>query len=880
MPLLNFQHLISEIKFMANIISDATSGANPAALANAAATGQMVYPRNAPPTSQQFSTPNQGAPTPAQNQNQAAFATNGLNSAGYSTNNGNTNYGVNNPTPTAAQSAYTTYQQNGGTDDMQTFLNNNPTIAGPGSINGMPTAAAGATTATYGRTTGATGSPGTTGAPAGTGTGNGSIPGLTPAQNTEYGAALNTINTPLTVGSELSAEDQLIAGRRSQADDEIATLTQQATNQERVAAQNASAADTAAGLMGTKTAATDVNNATQPIADNLGTQIAGILAGIDTQADSDANLIQQQQQAQATGDITTLNAVAQQQQANQANAQATFAMMSKMPDVDFNAFIQTPQGQTLLQQTGYDPASASLIWNSNQNLSDQIDYSKFAPIDNPDGTTTLIGSDPTKTGPAAIVQTKIDSAPQGFKTVVGAGGLPYWQALNPDGSPNPNGALYPVPSTKSNFITLRDASGTNYLYDTYSGRIINPLGADTIQAGQPGNTTPATPLSSTSTLSQLFGYYTKGDTSYTPGAGYLSAITNSLGLSGDTAISQITPDKLPALADGVMQAEGGANGAAASVHNQGEILWSTAKVYGLDTQFGATQFKAPNGTTYAAFPDDATGKLALQSYLGSLINGSSASQKLTGTTGSPTVDSSTAGYSTAQVGDTQMSQAAIDAAAVYLATTGQMLGGSRSTTGLGGVQSTAIKNRAAEISSGQNYTANKAKLASLSGALSTQTDYQNTIQRSIDTVDSNLQLLTTAADNVNDNNSPLINEWENAAKSGVIGSGDLASYKAAIQTVRSEYSNILARGGTVTDSVRTEASTLIPDNITKSQLLQVIDTLKSEGQNVLSGANTQVQTIQDQINGILGGSGGSSGSDNSGSTSGTTSSGFSYTITP
>jgi hypothetical protein len=64
-------------------------------------------------------------------------------------------------------------------------------------------------------------------------------------------------------------------------------------------------------------------------------------------------------------------------------------------------------------------------------------------------------------------------------------------------------------------------------------------------------------------------------------------------------------------------------------------------------------------------------------------------------------------YATATVpGSGGLTQAYIDAAAEYLNTTGQMMGGSRATTGKGGLQSTAIKNRAAQLLNGGSIAAN------------------------------------------------------------------------------------------------------------------------------------------------------------------------------
>ncbi len=137
------------------------------------------------------------------------------------------------------------------------------------------------------------------------------------------------------------------------------------------------------------------------------------------------------------------------------------------------------------------------------------------------------------------------------------------------------------------------------------------------------------------------------------------------------------------------------------------------------------------------------------------------------------------------------------------------------------------------------------------------------MQRSVNTVDDNLQLLESGASKVNNSDSPLVNEWVNLANQKIIGSGDLNAYKAAIQTVRSEYANILARGGQVTDQNRTDSANLIPDNITKAQLDQVLGVLKAEGSNVVSEAQNQVDNISGQINNIVSpSSAGASGNNN------------------
>lgn len=194
--------------------------------------------------------------------------------------------------------------------------------------------------------------------------------------------------------------------------------------------------------------------------------------------------------------------------------------------------------------------------------------------------------------------------------------------------------------------------------------------------------------------------------------------------------------------------------------------------------------------------------------------------------------------------------------AIDLAAQQYLLTGTMPSLGLGsspGVMATrtAILNRAAEIGAGSIPGVNKAQLSTLTSSLKTQQTYLDTIQRSFNTVDANLNILMDAADKVSSYNSPLINEWQRLVQSKVIGSGDLNAYNTALQTVRTEYAQILARGGQVTDAVRSEAARLIPDNINKAQLEQVVGVLKAESENVIKSAQTQVDSIQNQMQGIL-----------------------------
>lgn len=380
---------------------------------------------------------------------------------------------------------------------------------------------------------------------------------------------------------------------------------------------------------------------------------------------------------------------------------------------------------------------------------------------------------------------------------------------------------------------------------------------------------PSSIASLSDTASQLAAYVkmvnaalTIGKNTFSDQGGINPVVQTTLNLIGPSVSANMSVSQaiqaagLPAIVSAVIGQEGGSPKGVDN--NPGNIKSATAKSLGIP--YTDSGVKATDGGTFASFDTPQAGKDAvgawiqkrgdtniadaIASYKG-VTNGPST---VPGTTGSPTIDTSTPGYTGTPV-VAGLTQAAIDQKALEYVTSGTNPPVGR--TGLAGQQNAAISNRMAELAPGANTAANKAQLKSLSSSLTKQTDYQQTMQRSINTVDDNLKLLQAAAEKVNDSSSPLINQWTNQVKGGTLGSGDLASFKAAIQTVRSEYSNILARGGTVTDSVRGEAAQLIPDNISKDQLDQVLETLRAEGQNVLNNANQQVSQVQGQINGII-----------------------------
>lgn len=195
-----------------------------------------------------------------------------------------------------------------------------------------------------------------------------------------------------------------------------------------------------------------------------------------------------------------------------------------------------------------------------------------------------------------------------------------------------------------------------------------------------------------------------------------------------------------------------------------------------------------------------------------------------------------------------LTQAAIDQKALGYVASGQNPPVGR--TGIAGMQNIAVSNRMAVI--GGNLTANKADAKALSSALTQNIQYANNTQRAFNTANDTLNALTSwmQQNGVNPSQYPDYNQFTNFLKSKGLDPGAAGGYNAQIATLRSEYAQVLARGGTVTDQSRSAASALIPDGLSPAQLQTVADRLKVDATNVVNDAQKQISQIHDQIYGI------------------------------
>lgn len=701
------------------------------------------------------------------------------------------------------------------------------------------------------------------------------VPGLNPTESGQYTAAETTLGTPNTVANELSNEQQLLTGRRAMAQGEISDIMAGENAQVTAARKDAEYNAAASGMMGSPGAGAEIESAVQPAVDQAQGDLAKILLGIDQQAESDANLITQQNQAQATGDIKTLNDIATARTAAQTSAQGLFAQTSKTPNIDFNSFINSPYGQQLLQSTGYDPASAALVWNSNQNVADQIQWQ--APITDNNGNSVLYGVDP-KTGKVET-QSIAGGPPQGSNLVL-KNGLPFYQQQNADGSPNPNGLLIPAP------LTTSEKTAQTQEYQVYTAQQSN--------AGLP-----------------VLSYFDWQVATKTASTQFTQ--TGNLPTSSNPQPNGVTPSSAPT-----------STGAFSAVQSDPTSSASVNNLIGLENPSGAVT----NGSKFVSYPDVQTGitqgTSAIASRLKSLssVNPNATIMDLANSwKGSGNNDASAWAASVAQsLGVPVTSKlSSLDPAATFYAvanhessfvptiangatpqqvqqylTSGPSVAGETASAlyhaavyGLLGIAppsgggfglapvKKAVANKSSEIQSAFGISdAQVAAAQSEYSALSAnQSKLLNTAaynQVYTGTATDNLNLALKASDKTTRTPSPVVNKlFQNYFQNGAWSSAGLSQFETYVYTAAREYAKVTGGGATsatgLTDSAMAEADKLLNASQSTAQFAAVVSAMQQDMANVNKNFNSQLSSFAPNVANLLGpltqgGSGGSGSS--------------------
>lgn len=118
------------------------------------------------------------------------------------------------------------------------------------------------------------------------------------------------------------------------------------------------------------------------------------------------------------------------------------------------------------------------------------------------------------------------------------------------------------------------------------------------------------------------------------------------------------------------------------------------------------------------------------------------------------------------------------------------------------------------------------------------------LQSQANGAEANFNLLSNIAKQggVNDGNVPILNTIQQNVQRGLASNEAVVNFKSILQSVRDQYAAILG-GGTVTDSGRQQALSLIPDDVSLSALQSVGQNLKSDAGNRIAGIQNQVKNL-------------------------------------
>lgn len=245
---------------------------------------------------------------------------------------------------------------------------------------------------------------------------------------------------------------------------------------------------------------------------------------------------------------------------------------------------------------------------------------------------------------------------------------------------------------------------------------------------------------------------------------------------------------------------------------------------------------------------DSYAKANLSNTQASQLSNTTSTGSAIGTTGQTAINATSPGY-TSQIVAGGLTQASIDQTAISNIAAAKTINlTSRSSPAM-----RAIANRMGELAPGGNIQGNKAALTANSAALKQQTEYLNTTTRAFNTANDTLTALQSymQTNNINPNQFPDYNSFVGYLKSKGLDPGSQGGYNAQITTLRSEYSQVLAKGGVRSVETDNEAKNLIPGNLAPADLAKVATQIKIDGQNVTNDAQKQVSTIQDKINNMI-----------------------------
>lgn len=153
--------------------------------------------------------------------------------------------------------------------------------------------------------------------------------------------------------------------------------------------------------------------------------------------------------------------------------------------------------------------------------------------------------------------------------------------------------------------------------------------------------------------------------------------------------------------------------------------------------------------------------------------------------------------------------------------------------------------------------ANKAAISAASSALRNQQTQASATQTSLNTFDSQLDLVKEYSDKVDRTGSPIVNKYLLALKGQVAGDADTAAFENVIKTASTEFAKIMSgssasiAGATVSSAE--DAEKLINSKQTPAQISEVMNAMRREAQYRVDSYNETTEQLKSDITNIQSG---------------------------
>jgi len=149
---------------------------------------------------------------------------------------------------------------------------------------------------------------------------------------------------------------------------------------------------------------------------------------------------------------------------------------------------------------------------------------------------------------------------------------------------------------------------------------------------------------------------------------------------------------------------------------------------------------------------------------------------------------------------------------------------------------------------------NKAVRAGLTTAYKTQQNQLAANQTAIGTLDQQLGLVQKYSDQVNRSNSPLVNKYLLASKSGIFGDPDTAALNNIVKTASYEFAKILSGSAAsisgVTVNSAADAESMLNSAMSKGQFTSVLNLMKQEANYRLSSQKDTLNQLEKDLGNI------------------------------